>query len=67
MLTNFNANNCITSGGSDIADYLAVNTNLVRSTMSQVRSTKALQNPDPGSAIMESVVVNEAVVGLLVQ
>ena len=66
-LSSFNANNCQTSGGSDIADYLAVNTNLVYSTMSQVRSTRALQNPDPGSAVMESVVVNNPIVGLLVQ
>ena len=67
ILTNFNANNCQNPGDGQIADFMALNTNLVRSTMSQVRSTKALQNPDPGSAIMESVAVNKSIVGLLVQ
>ena len=67
VLTNFNANNCQNAGGGQITDFMALNTNLALSTMSQVRSTKALQNPDPGSAVMESVVVNNPIVGLLVQ
>jgi len=50
-----------------ISDSAALNTNLIRSTMSQVRSTKALQNPAPGSAVIDSVSVVQAIVSILIQ
>ena len=49
------------------SDSGPLNTNLVHSSMLQLRNTKALQNPSAGSMIIESVIVDKSNVGLFVK
>ena len=69
-LATFNANNVrsITNNVLTVeADYAAVSNALIRSTMALVRSTKANQNPDPGSLVIESVYIDKCNTSLILK
>ena len=69
-LATFNANNVrsITNNVLTVeADYAAVSNALIRSTMALVRSTKANQNPDPGSLVIENVYIDKCNTSLILK